>query len=193
MLWLLLSGHFHSALLLSLGGVSVAVIVAIAHRMDVVDHEAQPLHLKWRIVPYWMWLLKEILMSAIHVSGVILKRKMPIKPQMLDVYATQKSELGNVIFANSITLTPGTVTVATEGGHFVIHAPDPGSGRRVDDRRHGPARHRGRKRDPAGKGRREGRNAVMFVAATLAHSGHDVHGAGPGHQGADGLRPHPWP
>lgn len=120
-LWLLLSGHY-VALLLSLGAASVALVVAIAHRMDVVDHEAQPLHLKWRIVPYWIWLLKEILMSAIHVSGVILKRRMPIHPHMLDVHATQKSELGNVIFANSITLTPGTVTVAMDGGHFVVHA-----------------------------------------------------------------------
>jgi multicomponent Na+:H+ antiporter subunit E len=120
-LWMLLSGFF-VPLLLGLGIASIVVVILIARRMDVVDHEGQPLHLSWRIVFYWVWLIKEILVSAIHVSGVILKGKMPIQPAMLDIKATQRSEMGNVIFANSITLTPGTVTVDMQGDKLLIHA-----------------------------------------------------------------------
>jgi len=98
------------------------VVLLIARRMDVIDHEGQPLHLSWKISFYWAWLLKEMLVSAIHVSGVILRKKMPIHPAMLRVKPTQHSEMGNVIFANSITLTPGTVTVALENGELLVHA-----------------------------------------------------------------------
>lgn len=120
-LWVLLSGFF-VPLLLTLGVVSIVVVVLIVRRMDVVDHESQPLHLSWRITFYWVWLLKEILVSAIHVAGVILRGKMPIKPAMLHIKPTQHSEMGHVIFANSITLTPGTVTVALEDGELLVHA-----------------------------------------------------------------------
>jgi len=120
-LWMLLSGYF-VPLLLTLGVLSIILVVLIARRMDVVDHEGQPLHLSWRIIFYWIWLLKEILVSALHVSRVILSPKMPIKPAMLRIKPTQRSEMGHVIYANSITLTPGTVTVAMDDGEFLIHA-----------------------------------------------------------------------
>lgn len=120
-LWMLLSGYF-VPLLLSLGLASILLVVFIVRRMDVIDHESQPLHLSWKITLYWVWLLKEILMSAIHVSRVILQREMPIRPAMLRIRPTQRTEMGDVIFANSITLTPGTVTVALEDGEFLVHA-----------------------------------------------------------------------
>lgn len=120
-LWWLLSGYF-VPLLLSLGLASVILTVFISRRMDVIDHEGQPLHLSWRIGFYWLWLLKEIFKSAVDVSRVILKAKMPIHPAMLHIKPTQRSEMGTVIFANSITLTPGTITVAMENGELVVHA-----------------------------------------------------------------------
>lgn len=121
LLWWLLSGFF-VPLLLAFGVASIIIVLLIARRMDVIDHEGQPLHLSWKIAFYWVWLLKEMLLSAIHVSGVILRRRMPIRPAMLHVKPTQHSEMGRVIFANSITLTPGTVTVALEDGELLVHA-----------------------------------------------------------------------
>lgn len=120
-LWLLLSGYF-VPLILALGLASVVLVVFIAHRMDVIDHEGQPVHLSWRIFPYWLWLLKEIFVSAVHVSGVILQPRMPIRPRMLHLKATQHTELGHVIYANSITLTPGTVTVELDDENLAVHA-----------------------------------------------------------------------
>ena len=120
-LWLLLSGYF-IPLILALGFASIVLVVFIAHRMDVIDHEGQPVHLSWRIVLYWVWLLKEIVVSAVHVSRVIIQPRMPIRPRMLQVKATQHTELGHVIYANSITLTPGTVTVELDDVNLAVHA-----------------------------------------------------------------------
>ena len=120
-LWLLLSGYFQ-ALLLSLGAVSVIAVVWIAHRMDVIDHEGHPIHLTVRAILYWPWLLVEIVKSNIDVAKVIIRRKMPISPSVIEVKATQETELGQVIFANSITLTPGTVAIAVDLDIISVHA-----------------------------------------------------------------------
>ena len=121
-LWLLLSGYFDKSLLLAMGAASVLLVVLIARRMDVVDHEGHPVHLSARSLLYWPWLLKEIVKSSIQVSAAILHRNMPIRPSIFTVRASQKTELGRVIFANSITLTPGTVTIGLEDDMLTVHA-----------------------------------------------------------------------
>ena len=120
-LWLLLSGFF-TALLLSLGIASVVAVVWIAHRMDVIDHEGHPIHLTFRAILYWQWLLKEIVLANIAIARVIMARKMPIHPTVIGVTATQKTELGHVIYGNSITLTPGTVTIEIDKDNLTVHA-----------------------------------------------------------------------
>jgi multicomponent Na+:H+ antiporter subunit E len=125
-LWLLLSGH-GEPLLLGLGLTSVALSVYIAHRMDVIDHEGHPIHLGWRAPLYWLWLLWEIIKSNIDIARAILHPKMPIAPSVFDVEASQKTEIGQVVYANSITLTPGTVTIAMAGNKLTIHALTQGS------------------------------------------------------------------
>lgn len=120
--WLLLSGYFGKSLLLAMGAASVIFVVLIARRMDVVDHEGHPVHLSARGLLYWPWLLKEIVRSSIAVSAAILQRDMPIHPSIFTVRASQKTELGRVAFANSITLTPGTVTIALDGDMLTVHA-----------------------------------------------------------------------
>ena len=121
LLWMLLSGHTEP-LLLWLGLASVTVTVLIANRMDVIDHEGHPIHLSLKGVTYWPWLLWEIAKANVDVARVILRRDMPIAPAMLDIEGSQKSELGHVIYGNSITLTPGTVTVDLEEGKLQVHA-----------------------------------------------------------------------
>ncbi len=121
-LWLLLSGHFADPTLLGLGLVSVLAVVAIARRMDVLDHEGHPIQLSWRGLLYWPWLLKEIALANIDVAKAILRLPGGIEPTVFKVRASQTSELGRVIYANSITLTPGTVTIAVEDDLLTIHA-----------------------------------------------------------------------
>lgn len=119
--WFLLSGHTEP-LILGFGAVSCALVVFIAHRMDVIDHEGHPSHLSSKIIPYWAWLCWEIVKSNMDVAKVILSPKLPITPVMFKTRANQARELGQVIYANSITLTPGTVTVNLEDGILEVHA-----------------------------------------------------------------------
>lgn len=119
--WLFMSGYF-TILLLSLGVASVLLVLYIAHRMDLYDHETFPYHLKSRFVGYWGWLAKEIFKANIDVAKIVLSPTMPLSPRVVRVKATQKTDLGLVIFANSITLTPGTVTIDIEGDEMIVHA-----------------------------------------------------------------------
>lgn len=120
-LWLLLSGHY-DPLLLSLGAASVVTVVLIAWRMDVVDHECVPLQLRLGYFGYLLWLGMEIIKANIEVTKVILNPSLPITPELFWIRASQKTDVGRVIHANSITLTPGTVSVEVEGGSILVHA-----------------------------------------------------------------------
>ena len=122
--WMLLSGEFSldHGLVLGLGIASVILVVLIAVRMDVVDHEGHPIHLTQRFVGYWLWLLLEIFKAGIDVTRRVWSPSMPISPTMYILKASQPGELGQVIYANSITLTPGTVAVRLDGGDILVHA-----------------------------------------------------------------------
>tara|TARA_B100001057_G_scaffold301484_1_gene301712 strand:- start:1006 stop:1359 length:354 start_codon:yes stop_codon:yes gene_type:complete len=76
----------------------------------------------FRLVTYCFWLVREILKSNITVTKTILSPKIKVKQNMFDVPLSPKSEAAQVIFANSITLTPGTITVETEKNSLLVHA-----------------------------------------------------------------------
>jgi multicomponent Na+:H+ antiporter subunit E len=119
--WLLLSGYF-TAFLVSAGlGCAVATVL-FSSRMKVIDSEGIALHSVPRLIPYWIWLLKEIVKSAWQVSLLIVHPRLPISPTLVSFRPTQKTSVGLVIHANSITLTPGTITVEAEPGQFLVHA-----------------------------------------------------------------------
>ena len=119
--WLLLSG-FYSPFFLALAVVCCALVVYIARRMDVLDHEAQPAHLTWRFITYLPWLAWQIVLANIDVARRVLAPSLAIDPVMKWLPASQKTDLGLVIYANSITLTPGTVSTDVEGGRIQVHA-----------------------------------------------------------------------
>lgn len=119
--WLVLSGFF-SPFFLGLAVVCCAFVVLIAWRMDVVDHEGQPVHVTWRFLTYLPWLVWQIVRANIDVARRILSPSLAIDPVMKWLPASQKSDLGRVIYANSITLTPGTVSADVAGGRIQVHA-----------------------------------------------------------------------
>ncbi len=123
-LWLLLSGHFTDPLLLSFGVLSCALAVFIAWRIEMADPEEQPLRLKLNvhILGYWPWLAWQIVLANLDVTRRILDPKLPISPTMIKFRPTQHTDLGRVIHANSITLTPGTVTTSLSGDTLEVHA-----------------------------------------------------------------------
>lgn len=119
--WLLLSGYFTPFLLAAGAGCAVAV-AAFGRRMEVVDHEGHPIHLTWRALTYWPWLVKEIILSALAVSRIILDRRLPISPTLVRVKPSQKTTVGVVTYANSITLTPGTISMEVSSEEILVHA-----------------------------------------------------------------------
>jgi len=119
--WLLLSGYF-TAFLMTAGAASAIAVVLLARRMDIVDHEGHPIHLGLRLFTYWPWLVVEIVKSAWDVSKIILDPRLPISPTLIRVKTSQKTEVGVVVYANSITLTPGTISVDVGHGEILVHA-----------------------------------------------------------------------
>lgn len=121
-LWIAISGVYQP-LTIGFGVMSAVVASYVVHRMNVVDQDPIPLKLHpVRMARYWGWLMVQIIKSNIVVTRVILSPNMPIRPNFFATRITQKTELAQVIFANSITLTPATVTVETGDDHLWVHA-----------------------------------------------------------------------
>ncbi|HXF66120.1 MAG TPA: Na+/H+ antiporter subunit E [Burkholderiales bacterium] len=119
--WLAMSGIYTPFLLAAGLGAAVAVS-ALAWRMEVADHEGHPVHLTPGALAYWPWLVKEIVKSGIKVSRIILDPRLPVSPTLVRFRPSQKSAVGLVTHANSITLTPGTLTVEADHREFLVHA-----------------------------------------------------------------------
>ncbi len=121
--WLLLSGHFEPFLVIS--GAAFAVLIALLGKaFGYADEEGHPIDFVARDLVYWPWLAKEIVKSALDVTRIILNPALPIAPRILKVKTSQRTAVGMVTYANSITLTPGTITVECDRHErqFVVHA-----------------------------------------------------------------------
>ena len=122
-LWLLLSGYWTKPLLLGLGALSVAITVYTIARLGFLSQPAF-----WqdfavgRLVTYVGWLLVEIGKADWAVTRTILTGSPGLRQRFLAVPCLQGSDVGRMMFANSITITPGTVTVETEGDGLLVHA-----------------------------------------------------------------------
>lgn len=121
LIWLGNSGHY-SGLLLSFGAVSILLVVWISRRMQVVDGESQPFHLSFRLLTYYIWLFRKIVESNIKVAACAWRGQAAISPVSARVPCNLQSDLSRVIYANSITLTPGTVTVSLDEGELLVHS-----------------------------------------------------------------------
>lgn len=119
--WFMLSGHTE-ALLIVLGLLSTFLSVYLSKRMNIIDRESYPLHLSLRLLRYYAYLGKEIIKANIDVIKRILTPGQSISPQIITLPASKRSDLGKVIYANSITLTPGTVTLELSGDEIKVHA-----------------------------------------------------------------------
>ena len=121
--WLLMSGHYNG-LLISLGVISVAFCVWLSHAINATDEEGLPTHLFARLPSYLFWLFGEIIKSNYATAKFILNGR--CDPEIFNVTATQNTAAGIATYANSITLTPGTVTIDIKEDvakeQFLVHA-----------------------------------------------------------------------
>jgi multicomponent Na+:H+ antiporter subunit E len=119
--WLLLSGHWEPTLV-GYGLLCAAGVVALSLHLGIVDSESVPVSMALPTLLYLPWLFKEIVLSNLSVARVILDPRLPIRPRLLRLEMSQVSEIAQVVYANSITLTPGTITLDVREGHVLVHA-----------------------------------------------------------------------
>ena len=119
--WLAWSGHFEPRMLV-FGALSVAAVVGIMRRMDRFAGAPRDEHLGFRVLLYLPWLLGQIVVANLVLARIVLDPRLPIRPQLVRVRSSQRTATGQVLFANSITLTPGTISLDVRGGSILVHA-----------------------------------------------------------------------
>lgn len=122
-LWLLLSGHY-TPLLLAFGVMSSVGVAWLATRLGVLDQKGNELPFALRFLRYLPWLVWQVIQSNLDVARRVLHPRLPISPTLVRVHASQRDAAALVVYANSITLTPGTLSLeALEGeGEIEVHA-----------------------------------------------------------------------
>lgn len=122
LLWVGISGVYKPVVLV-LGAASVVLVAWLAVRMKMVDREHSSLVLSWRLPLYWVWVMKEIIQANIHVARLTFSPK-KVKPRIVVTDAPFKTSVGKVVYGNTCTLTPGTVTLVLTKDKLVAHALD---------------------------------------------------------------------
>ena len=121
-LWLAVSGVYKPLILL-LGAGSIALVVWLSLRMEVVGVEHNPVLFSWRLPLYWGWLVWQIFLANIHVARLIFSPG-HIRPRIMTVPAPHDTPVARVTYANSVTLTPGTVSLLLTEQELTVHALD---------------------------------------------------------------------
>lgn len=121
--WLALSGHYETWMVAT-GAVLCALVVLFCWAKGIADAEGFPIGLVARGLIYWPWLLWQIVLSALRVTRLLIDPRLPISPTLVRVKASQKTAVGLVSYANSITLTPGTISIeaSEKSGTIWVHA-----------------------------------------------------------------------
>ncbi|MEE4638167.1 MAG: Na+/H+ antiporter subunit E [Wenzhouxiangella sp.] len=121
-LWLAISGVYKPVIFF-LGGASVVIVIWVSLRMRVVGDEHNPLVFSWRLPVFWLWALGQIIRANLHVALLVFRPE-KISPRIVTVPVPHKSALGKVVYGNTCTLTPGTVTIGLDHKQLVAHALD---------------------------------------------------------------------
>lgn len=122
--WLPLSGFF-DLFHLSIGVGCCALVAYMSHDLLFVNVRVGDMRtIVKRFFAYIPWLLYQIIVSNIHVARIVLSPSMPINPKIIKFKTKLDSDISLATFANSITLTPGTITIDIKDGEYYVHALD---------------------------------------------------------------------
>jgi len=123
--WIFLSG-IYDIFHISLGIISVILVIMLNRRilgLQFYSQEKINTSLRFhRLFVYIPWLIWEMLLSSIQVAVIILSPKMPVNPSIVRFKVKLPNMTSKVILGNSISLTPGTLTIDIEGDEFLVHA-----------------------------------------------------------------------
>jgi multicomponent Na+:H+ antiporter subunit E len=119
--WVLWSGFF-KPLLLGLGVLSCVLTLYIVRRMGYFDKDTFVFHYDLRLLAFWAWLAREVVLSSLEVARVVLRRDMKVHPRVVKLDARDLGLVDQALLGNSITLTPGTLTLDVHQGRLLVHA-----------------------------------------------------------------------
>ena len=125
-LWLLMSGHY-DVFHVSMGVLSSAVVVLLNAKLNkhyfLLENAAGYAAIRpGRVLLYIPWLIWQIVLASLQVARVVLDPKMPVDPSLVKFKSRYPNDLARVFLANSITLTPGTITLELNDGEYIVHA-----------------------------------------------------------------------
>ncbi|UCH20052.1 MAG: Na+/H+ antiporter subunit E [Deltaproteobacteria bacterium] len=125
--WIVLSGKF-DLFHLTLGIISCLIVASFSGDLMLSDTRKKGLPYQWLLfIQYLPWLLYQVFLANIHVMYLVFHPKMMelIDPRIIRFKSRLNREMSHLIFANSITLTPGTITVFVSiYGDYAVHAID---------------------------------------------------------------------
>jgi multicomponent Na+:H+ antiporter subunit E len=120
--WMLLSGKF-DAFHLTLGAICCVLVAYLFHDLLFANVRVGDMRVvAARFIAYIPWLIQQILLANIHVVSLVVRRRMPIDPRVVTFKTKLETDISCVTLANSITLTPGTITMDIKDGVFYVHA-----------------------------------------------------------------------
>ena len=123
--WVIFNGRLTMEIALFGLAVSVLVFWFICKFMDYSLEKERMLYKKFPLFcRYVLLLVKEIIKANMAVCHLILTRREVVEPVIVKVHTNLKTEVARVILANSITLTPGTITCGVGEDLFCVHALD---------------------------------------------------------------------
>lgn len=129
--WLLWSGQY-TPLFLTLGAVSVTLVLLVAQRTGFFAPDVYSLHLGPRLPAFWLWLIKEIVVSTLPLVRLVLARRLEIEPTWVTIDARHLPPAVQVTLANTITIIPGTVTVDVDRGMIEVYCLTPAHAAELD-------------------------------------------------------------
>ena len=119
--WLTLSGYF-IPMILTFGAISIVLVVWMCRRMGILDGETVPYLSLLPTTSYFVWLFIEIVKANVQVVKAVLSPDLEVSPTLVKIPLNTDIDIAETMFANSITLTPGTVSVDMEPDHILVHA-----------------------------------------------------------------------
>lgn len=125
MLWIIFNGQLTLEIAAFGIVISVLIVLFMCKFMDYsMKKELMFVRLWPWMIQYGFILLWEIVKANVDTAKFILNQKIEVEPQLIHFTSPLKTELGKVILANSITLTPGTITVSLENNEYTVHCLD---------------------------------------------------------------------
>lgn len=119
--WLLLSG-FLKTLLLIFGVISVFLVIVVIKRMDDIDHKPNSFEFGPKMLGYIGWLMGQIVISSLEVTRLVWGASQKVSPTIEKLSVADLPQDKRVAYANSITLTPGTLSVDLDDDEVTVHA-----------------------------------------------------------------------